>query len=73
MPLVFNPHFPINTLTLMRGAIGIQLHQPERFEAYLEAMFRAMWQERRNLGDPAILGATLVEAGFDPRAAGAGG
>lgn len=68
VPLVFNPHFPINTLTLMRGAIGVQLHQPERFEAYLEAMFKAMWQERRNLGDPAILGATLVEAGFDPQA-----
>ncbi|MFC5695626.1 2-hydroxychromene-2-carboxylate isomerase [Pseudomonas sp. GCM10022186] len=66
--LEFNPHFPINTLTLMRGAIGIQLRQPERFEAYLAAMFKALWQDKRNLGDPAVLAATLDSAGFDPQA-----
>ncbi|MDH4870536.1 2-hydroxychromene-2-carboxylate isomerase [Pseudomonas sp. BN515] len=64
----FNPYFPINTLTLMRGAIGVQLRQPERFEAYLDAMFRALWQDKRNLGDPAVVAAVLQEAGFDPQA-----
>ncbi|MBT8769346.1 2-hydroxychromene-2-carboxylate isomerase [Metapseudomonas boanensis] len=67
VPLVFNPYFPINTLTLMRGAIGIQLHQPERFEAYLDTMFKALWQDKRNLGDPAVLVQTLEAAGFDPQ------
>lgn len=67
VPLEFNPYFPINTLTLMRGAIGIQLRQPERFEAYLAAMFKALWQDKRNLGDPAVLAATLDAAGFDPQ------
>ncbi|MNE24674.1 2-hydroxychromene-2-carboxylate isomerase [compost metagenome] len=67
VPLEFNPYFPINTLTLMRGAIGIQLRQPERFEAYLAAMFKAFWQDKRNLGDPAVLAATLDAAGFDPQ------
>lgn len=67
VPMHFNPYFPINTLTLMRGAIGVQMRQPERFEAYLEAMFRALWQDKRNLGDMAVLGAVLQEAGFDPQ------
>lgn len=35
VPMKMNPHFPINTLTLMRAATGIQLRQPERFEALL--------------------------------------
>src|SRR5262249_15466623 len=26
-----NPYFPINTLTLMRGAVGLQMREPERF------------------------------------------
>ncbi|MFZ6045693.1 2-hydroxychromene-2-carboxylate isomerase [Pseudomonas sp. CR3202] len=67
VPLEFNPHFPINTLTLMRGAIGIQLRQPARFEAYLATVFKAFWQDKRNLGDPAVLAATLDAAGFDPQ------
>jgi 2-hydroxychromene-2-carboxylate isomerase len=68
VPLEFNPYFPINTLLLMRGAIGIQMRQPERFEAYLAAVFKAFWQDKRNLGDPAVLAATLDAAGFDPQA-----
>ena len=66
--LAMNPHFPINTLTLMRGAVGMQLRQPESFARYLDAIYRAMWETPRNLGDPAVLAATLSEAGFDPAA-----
>jgi len=61
-----NPHFPINTLQLMRGVIGMQLRQPARFEAFLGAVFTALWVNGANLNDPAITAATLVEAGFDP-------
>jgi 2-hydroxychromene-2-carboxylate isomerase len=32
-----NPYFPINTLLLMRGAIGMQQQEPERFLAYCKA------------------------------------
>ena len=31
VPFVHNPHFPINTLLLMRGATGLQMREPERF------------------------------------------
>jgi 2-hydroxychromene-2-carboxylate isomerase len=65
VPFRFNPHFPINTLTLMRGATGLQLRAPERFERYCEVVCRAMWEEGANLGDPAVLAATLAAAGFD--------
>lgn len=65
VPFAFNPHFPVNTLTLMRGAVGLQLRQPERFLRYVETVFHAMWVEPRNLGEPEVLAQTLADAGFD--------
>ncbi len=65
VPFKMNPHFPINTLQLMRGVIGMQLRQPDRFEAFLTAVFTALWVKGANLNDPAVVAATLVEAGFD--------
>ncbi len=65
VPFAFNPHFPINTLTLMRGAAGLQMRRPEVFERYLATIYEAMWKEPANLGDPGVLAATLAAAGFD--------
>ena len=62
---VMNPNFPVNTLTLMRGATGAQLRAPERLDAYLRGVFEAMWVEGLNLNDPAIAAQALVAAGFD--------
>ena len=66
VPLKFNPHFPINTLALMRAVTGIQLRQPERFIDFIDCLFRALWVDGRNLGDPAVVAAVLAEHGFDP-------
>jgi 2-hydroxychromene-2-carboxylate isomerase len=66
VPLATNPFFPINTLMLMRGAAGAQLRAPERFEAYLTAVFNAMWVEPRNLNDPVTTAQALAQAGFEP-------
>ena len=68
VPFAHNPFFPINTLVLMRGAVGVQRRLPERFDTYLKAVFTALWVEQKNLGDPAVLMATLAAAGFDPAA-----
>ena len=68
VPFSFNPHFPINTLTLMRGATGLQMRQPADFARYLAVVHRAMWESATNLGDPAVLAATLAAAGFDAEA-----
>ena len=66
--LVKNPFFILNTLTLMRGAIGYQVREPERFLRYVDAMFRAIWVDGRNLGDAGVVAQTLREAGFDAEA-----
>jgi 2-hydroxychromene-2-carboxylate isomerase len=63
-----NPHFPINTLPLMRGAVAMQMRSPEEFQRYLRAVFSAMFEKPRNLNLPAEIGAVIAEAGFDPMA-----
>jgi 2-hydroxychromene-2-carboxylate isomerase len=68
VPFQHNPHFPINTLTLMRGATAVQLQRPERFHAYVDAVFRAIWVDARNMNDPQVVASVLQEAGFDPAA-----
>ncbi|EPL07964.1 2-hydroxychromene-2-carboxylate isomerase [Pseudomonas sp. CF161] len=65
--LNFNPHFPINTLQLMRAVTGVQLRHPERFGEFIDCLFRALWVDQRNLNDPAVVAATLSQGGFDPR------
>ncbi len=65
VPFRQNPHFPVNTLMLMRGAIGYQRQDETAFHRYLDAMFSAMWEQGKNLNDPAEIGAVLVRAGFD--------
>ena len=66
VPMQFNPHFPINTLVLMRAVTGVQMRQPERFEAFVDCLFRALWVEGLHLGDPAVVAKVLTEHGFDP-------
>lgn len=60
-----NPHFPINTLTLMRGAVGLQMRQPQQMRPYVDAVFRAIWVDGKDMNDPATVGAVLRQAGFD--------
>jgi 2-hydroxychromene-2-carboxylate isomerase len=58
-----NPFFPVNTLTLMRGAIAAQ--RLGVFERYVGEMYQHMWSEPKKLDDPAVWRKTLVEAGLD--------
>ena len=57
-----NPHFPINTLALMRGAVAAEAEN--LLAPYIEAMFHFMWVETRKLDDMTVLAATLAEAGL---------
>ena len=66
VPFAFNPHFPINTLTLMRGAVGLQMKQPELFTPYVDAVFKALWVQPRDLGQPAEVAAALAPLGLSP-------
>ncbi|WP_238263570.1 2-hydroxychromene-2-carboxylate isomerase [Cupriavidus pauculus] len=69
VPFRHNPHFPVNTLALMRGAIGYQRKGDAEFHRYVDAIYSAMWETGRNLNDPMEIGKVLVEAGLDPREA----
>jgi 2-hydroxychromene-2-carboxylate isomerase len=64
VPFSVNPHFPINTLTLMRGATGLLMRRPESFARYADAVFAAMWVNPRNLGDAAEVENVLALAGI---------
>ena len=66
VPLNMNPYFPINTITMMRMAGGVV--GEEAFPRLVDALFDAMWQGRRNMGDPEVLASVLSGAGLDPAA-----
>lgn len=68
VPMRFNPHFPINTLTLMRLLVAVQLHQPERLDDALQALFQATWVDGVNMGDPVRVAEVLAAAGLDAAA-----
>jgi len=63
--LSYGPGFPINTLPLMRGAIGVQMRAPARFVAYIDAMYEAMFASPRDLREPEVIAGVLKAAGFD--------
>ena len=60
--LVRNPHFPVNTITLMRGAV---FAQGKAWEAdYIDTMFKAMWEQGLNMADPEQVARVLADAGL---------
>jgi 2-hydroxychromene-2-carboxylate isomerase len=59
----FNPHFPVNTLLIMRGAVGAQLDGD--LPRYLDAVFRHMWVEPKKMDDVEVVKAALAESGLD--------
>jgi 2-hydroxychromene-2-carboxylate isomerase len=58
-----NPHFPVNTLILMRGAVAAQ-HEG-CFERYVEVVYRNMWSDPMKMDEPDIIRAALTEGGLD--------
>jgi 2-hydroxychromene-2-carboxylate isomerase len=58
-----NPHFPIITLALMRGAVSYQMNG--NFERYLRTCFEAIWVQPRDMNDPGEVAAVLQANGFD--------
>ena len=63
VPYERNPFFPVNTLSLMRGAISYQ--DEGDFIKYIEVMFKNMWIEPKNLNDEDVLKKVLIENNFD--------
>ena len=59
----FNPHFPVNTLMIMRGLIAAR--RLGVGEAYLEVVLKAMWEDGQKMDDPEVVMAVLTAAGLD--------
>lgn len=64
VPFAMNPHFPINTLHLMRGTLA--LRDENIFSAYVDTVFRAVWAEEKDMGDPAVVADVLGGIGIEP-------
>jgi 2-hydroxychromene-2-carboxylate isomerase len=58
-----NPHFPINTLLIMRAFVAAGLEGVG--ERYMEVVLKAMWEDGQNMGDPEIVAKVLTDAGLD--------
>jgi 2-hydroxychromene-2-carboxylate isomerase len=58
-----NPHFPVNSLLIMRGAIVAEADGV--LDRYIDAVFTDMWEAGRNMADPEVVAAALTEDGFD--------
>jgi len=61
-----NPHFPVNTLMIMRGFVAARRQGVG--EAYMDAVLQAMWEDGRRMDDPVVVAETLTAAGLDARA-----
>lgn len=66
IPFRMNPHFPINSLHLMRGAVAAQ--HLGCFMPYVETIMTAMWENEINVGDPDAVRSVLDNAGLDSAA-----
>ena len=66
VPFLFNPHFPIFTIALMRGAIVAQ--EGGFLAPYLDAVYKAIWVDAKNMNEPDVVGRVLSEAGLDATA-----
>ena len=57
-----NPHFPVNTLLVMRGLIAARRLNVE--EAYLRVVSAAMWEQGLKMDDPVVVAQTLAREGL---------
>lgn len=58
-----NPHFPVNTLALMRAATAAEIDG--QLAPFAEAGFRAMWEDGVKMDDPESMRTALAGAGLD--------
>jgi 2-hydroxychromene-2-carboxylate isomerase len=58
-----NPHFPVNSLMLMRGFVAAEERGYE--SEYLEMALRGMWEEGLKLDDPQVLARAIDAANLD--------
>lgn len=63
VPYHWTPHFPVHTMNVMRGAIVAR--EDGSLVPYMDAVFRAIWVDRKNTAEPEVLAEVLSTAGLD--------
>ncbi len=58
-----NPHFPVNTLLIMRAAIVA--NREGMLAPYVDAVMKAMWEEGQKMDDPEVVARVLRENSLD--------
>ena len=61
-----NPHFPVNTLQIMRAAIAAE--SLGCFERYADEVFQHMWSEPKKMDDPDVIRAAFDASGLPTEA-----
>lgn len=61
-PQVPNPHFPVNTLKMMRGAVFARA--TDYYARYIDAMYAAMWEQALKLDEDDVIAGVLRAAGL---------
>jgi 2-hydroxychromene-2-carboxylate isomerase len=62
IPFQFNPHFPVMTTAIMRGAVFATGKDYE--SQYLDVVFDAVWKDGLKMDDPEVIGNTLEKSGL---------
>jgi 2-hydroxychromene-2-carboxylate isomerase len=58
-----NPHFPVNTVLAMRGAIAAEMEG--NLAPYIDAVLHHMWEAPKKMDDPEVFVSALNESGLD--------
>jgi len=58
-----NPHFPVNTVLVMRGLTAVMMEQDST--AYIESVLQALWEDGKKMDDPDVVAEVLNNAGMD--------
>jgi len=63
VPYESNPHFPVNTLHVMRGAIAAQ--DDGELKPYMDVVYQAIWVGQKDMSQPEVIAEVLQSAGMD--------
>lgn len=59
----FNTHFPVNTVSIMRGLVAAQALGCEK--QYVDVVLSAMWEQSLKMDDPEVMAAALNDGELD--------
>jgi 2-hydroxychromene-2-carboxylate isomerase len=62
----FNAHFPINSISIMRGLLAAQELGCE--QRYIDVVLSAMWEQNLKMDDPEVIAKVLGDGGLDAEA-----